>query len=114
MVAMSGTTFPLGDPWPYPSSGYTCSACGQYVAWGTQHFCTWTQPSITTTIIQEAPVSNDFELEQITKISEALDKARTCYGNLREEDGKKRAVAYLAARFGVSEEVVIDALIEEA
>src|SRR5687768_15709524 len=111
-TASGSSTYPY--PYPYVQNGYTCYACGMWVAYGTTHFC---QARVTVnpiiTYVQEAGVS-DYELKQMAEIAEALDKARTCYGNLREDDSHKRAVTYLAARFGVSEDVIIDLLVEEA
>lgn len=102
-------------PWLQPN-GHLCPRCGYWVMAGTSHLCSWTQPNITTTIIQEAPVS-DFEMKQLEEIVDALKKARSAFEGLANDDDKgkgNRVAAYLSARFGVNESAIIDVLLEES
>ena len=120
MADATSTTYPLG-PW-YPTNGYTCWRCGVYVAWGTAHYCSYPADQLPTVTVKpltwtlEVDVS-DYELKNLAEIVEALDKARASFGRLSDYDDKgagNRTLAYLAARYGVKEEALIDVLVEES
>lgn len=126
---MAATTQPIGGGWdattggsssyPYPQpNGYSCPYCGAWVLYGYgTHICRPWRP-YPSTITINSPVLEvnvgDSELKALEEIVEALGKAREAFDALQEvEPGNKRALAYLSARFGVKESVILDLLVTD-
>lgn len=93
----TSTTVATTYPYPY-YSGYTCSACGQWVMSGAIHYCTGYSPS--TTLVWTPKGEEDTMDEEIELIKTFVEAFEQLGRVVEDSDTQDRIFEYLRQRFG--------------